>query len=52
MKWLYKILRLFFCPHKYVRYERVRIDDPESGEYEYREKCSCVRCGKMRRFKR
>lgn len=52
MKYLYKILRLFFCPHKFDRLLAkgpiVEFSNgPVVGNYYNKE---CVYCGKVRGF--
>ena len=50
MKYLYKILRLFFCPHKYkktVTYGPVTEDGSVIGNYRDKE---CRYCGRIKRF--
>lgn len=49
MKYLYKILRLFFCPHKWVFIDKIRVEDSWESWTELR--CQCKYCGKFRRFK-
>ena len=54
MRWLYKIFRLFKCPHKYITYDREPYYWDEEGRRQgrygsivnYQE---CVRCGNRRR---
>lgn len=52
MKWLYRILRLFFCPHKWVEknaYSINRNDDKKQvGVFTIK---TCRYCGKERSFK-
>jgi hypothetical protein len=50
MKWLYRILRLFFCPHKYtttVDVGKIRDNGNVIGNYYDKE---CKYCGKMKHF--
>lgn len=53
MKYLYKILRLFFCPHKYILEREVNAVDKEINEIpSYRILVSqCKYCGDYKKFK-
>ena len=50
MKWLYKILRLVKCPHKYTIIKQVQCCDPEANEKWTRYYCQCKYCGKIKIF--
>jgi hypothetical protein len=50
MKYLYRILRLFFCPHKYLVYLTAEIQNQHNGKqvgniYDLQ----CKYCGKFKR---
>lgn len=50
MKYLYKLVRLFFCPHKYKSKDRGQIVNEDKviiGTFYNKE---CRYCGKMRVF--
>ena len=51
MKWLYRILRLFWCPHKWEVFKKnTFFHKGSSSEYPVRMTftLSCKRCGKIR----
>lgn len=52
MKWLYRILRLFFCPHKYEIAGETEItrssDNSVAGHLVILE---CKHCGKLKEFR-
>lgn len=49
MKYLYRILRLFFCPHKYklTLHGPIHLDGKPVGSYYDK---TCYYCGKVKRF--
>ena len=56
MKWLYRILRLVMCPHKYYQLENkpIQVFKPWSSmempsAYDY--VCRCKYCGKIKAFR-
>lgn len=55
MKWLYRILRLFACPHRWTRTGQIALYDEQfrPGENPIGHKLiyTCVRCGKTRVLK-
>jgi len=50
MRWLYKILRLFFCPHRFKRTNEIHL---LNGGKQYGTKYvgECRYCGKIKGFK-
>lgn len=50
MKWIYRILRLFFCPHKYEVFHTIKEYERESDTVPSSTIIilQCNRCGKMR----
>ena len=52
MKWLYKILRLVKCPHKYYQINKVAlVEYPGAMSHADRYTCRCSRCGKIKGFR-
>jgi hypothetical protein len=52
MKYLYKILRLFICPHRYTQKERIETVNHLIGnvmQIDYVKECRY--CGKIRNFR-
>lgn len=49
MKWLYRILRLFFCPHKYKSLHEGSVVCKSTTIGRYYDK-ECKYCGKMKRY--
>lgn len=51
MKWLYRVLRLVFCPHKYDKLmahgQLLNNNNEAFGNYYDKE---CKYCGKIKRF--
>jgi hypothetical protein len=52
MKYLYSILRLFICPHKWNRINTISV---MSDDYDlpvgFEHVCQCIRCGKIKKFR-
>jgi hypothetical protein len=49
MRWLYRILRIFFCPHRWHEFDRIRVFEPEqSHPFGDRYVLQCRYCGKLR----
>lgn len=51
MKWLYRILRLFLCPHKYIVYSEIHEFNTELSTDRpvgHIKVLRCQRCGKFR----
>lgn len=50
MRPIYRLLRLFFCPHKRVMYRATELRE-EGFEYPvgYTELQRCIRCGRLSR---
>lgn len=46
MKYLYKILRMFFCPHKYKHTDTFNIETKDKRVIEKVVEKSCKYCGK------
>lgn len=56
MKWIYRILRLFFCPHYWVIVTEVKvysICEPTKATLPIglEQRCRCKRCGEIKVFK-
>ncbi len=50
VKWLYRILRLFFCPHRWILVQKRELH--RSGYYVYTLRINkCRYCGKEKTFK-
>lgn len=55
MKYLYKILRLFYCPHKYIFHKKCEKFDeystPDDLPIAIYYICQCKYCGKFKKFR-
>jgi len=50
MKWLYRIFRLFVCPHKYAVIQKVGVfsNDRDTLPFGAKFIVQCKRCGKIK----
>lgn len=51
MKWLYRILRLFFCPHKWIEKERYDLSYQDNTRFGISMILKCKYCGQIREKK-
>lgn len=51
MKYLYYILRLFFCPHKWKFIKSINIIDENNNPLGNDMACQCQRCGKFKSWR-
>lgn len=53
MKWLYRIFRLFKCPHRYEHVSKImeHLETVKEAPHAYVYVSRCRRCGKLRKFR-